>query len=94
MDNKKLDFYTIYDRVAEGAYINRVLGSYAKRLIDENQSGQCMFDVALMLDDVETMMHRYAIDGDTEKASRKIHFPMVEGIMTHYLDALISHYTT
>lgn len=86
------DYYTIYDRVMETMYINRKIGEYAKKIIDDDIDGQCIFHLALMLDDIETMMNRYAVDGNEKKASRTINYPAVEGIMSEYLDYLEKHY--
>ena len=91
MKNYKLDYYTLSDKACESIYINRVLGAFAKKLIDEDKYGQCIFEIALMLDDLETMMNRLAIDGNAEKANRKIHFPVVEDIMKEYMNLLAAH---
>ncbi len=75
----------VMDYTAECSGINREIGDFVKHLIDTDEYGQCMFDVAKVLDDMNVMMHRRSTDGDSSIASRPICYEPVETIMNAYL---------
>lgn len=80
-----LSLYEVMDYTAECYGLNKALGGFVKHIIDENKNGQCMFDVAKVLDDMTTMMYRHSTDGDPAIADRTIHYEAVKVIMDSYL---------
>ena len=85
---RKMEYMYIYDRVMEAIGINYSIGQLIKRTIDEEPFGQCIFHIGLMMDDIHTMMHRFAIDGNEKIANNEIHYQEVEIAMALFLSEL------
>ena len=88
---KYLTYHEVYDYTAECYGINASIGGFVKKIIDENKDGQCMIDVAKILEDMNVMMHRYSVDGDLSIASRPITNKPVKAIMELYLNKRTEH---
>lgn len=88
---KYLTYHEVYDYTAECYGINASIGGFVKKIIDENKYGQCMIDVANVLEDMNVMMHRYSVDGDLSIASRPITNKPVKAIMELYLNKRTEH---
>lgn len=84
-----MSYYEVSDFVAECYGINAAIGGFTKRIIDENKDGQCMIDVAKILEDMNVMMHRYSTDGDSSIAKNPITHKSVQVIMEFYLNKRI-----
>lgn len=88
---KYLTYAEIYDYTAESYGINASIGGFIKRIIDENKYGQCVLDVAKVLEDMNVMMHRYSTDGDPFIACRPISYEPVKTIMEHHLNKRVEY---
>ncbi len=81
---KNLDYMSLFDYVMEGMDINSYVADFTAELA-ENET-QYIFQLGAVLDDIQTVMNRFAIDGDEKKASRECHFKEFEEEITALLE--------